>query len=62
MKIWNIKAFYASGDHYVKDEYGNKLRFESKQDAVNKAEMLTADFRKIKDPRVIHNYIVVEES
>jgi len=62
MKIWNIKAFYPSGDHYIKDESGNKLRYESKQEAVNKVEMLTADFKKIKNPTMMYSYIVVEEN
>jgi len=61
---WIIKASYPSGGHIVM-ENGERLRFSSKQDAENRAEILNS-FTKMSAARSMRvndtTYIVVEET
>ena len=55
--MWTIKAIYPSGGHIV--NYGNEpLRFDDKQAAYDKAEMMNAVAKKTGSNTF---YIVVQE-
>ena len=55
--MWTIKAIYPSGGHIV--NYGNEpLRFDDKQAAYDKAEMMNAVAKKANEQT---RYIVVVE-
>lgn len=56
---WVIKAIYPAGGHIVM--FGDRpMRFDNKQDAIDRAEVLKAAIRKSGD--INTSYIVVEEN
>lgn len=61
---WVIKCSYPQGSHVVMHD-GERLRFSDKQEAVNRAEILSAMTRDAASRNMRANnvtYIVVEES
>lgn len=62
--MWIIKAIYPSGGHTVMFN-GEPLKFESKQDALDRAEVLTSTTKHMAAARYGRTndttYIVVEE-
>lgn len=62
---WCVKAVYAHGSHFVFDRSGQRLRYDTQQEAKVAAEDLTAENRRLTEMSAAQNgitsYIVVEE-
>lgn len=56
---WVIKSVYNTGGHTVMRN-GEPMRFRDKQDAINHAEVLTAEMKKVGVANT--SYIVVEDT
>lgn len=61
---WCVKAIYPHGSHFVFNKNGERIRFNTQQEAKVAAEDLTAENRRLNETNEkvnITSYIVVEE-